>query len=192
MTDEELLNHAGRGDEAAFLELYQRHREPVFRFAYRMFGSIELGEDTTHDCFLNLVRSPEKFDAQRGSLRSYLFGVVRNMAMARFRREGLDVSLDEVVEELPVIDSHPLDKMLNEEMGLIVREAVSRLPPVQREALVLFEYEEMSLAEIAGITNADVGTIKGRLFRARQSMKRLLAPYFGNDAERHAYEEVCK
>ena len=71
MTDERLLGKASRGDEAAFLELYKRHRDPVFRFAYRMLGSMELAEDVAHDCFLSLLKKPEGFDPRRGaSLRT--------------------------------------------------------------------------------------------------------------------------
>jgi RNA polymerase sigma-70 factor (ECF subfamily) len=58
-----------------------------------------------------------------------------------------------------------------------VREAVEALPPFQREAIVLFEYEEMSLAEIALITDADIGTIKSRLHRARERLRRSLTPW---------------
>src|SRR5438105_8063078 len=61
MTDEKLLQRAGRGDEAAFLALYERHRTTVFRFAYRMLGSAAVAEELTHDCFLSLVRRPEGF-----------------------------------------------------------------------------------------------------------------------------------
>jgi DNA-directed RNA polymerase specialized sigma24 family protein len=60
-TDELLLEKAGDGDQAAFLELYDRHREPIFRFAYRLLGSVEIAEDVTHDCFLSLIRKPENF-----------------------------------------------------------------------------------------------------------------------------------
>jgi RNA polymerase sigma-70 factor (ECF subfamily) len=56
ITDELLLKKAGEGDQAAFLDLYDRYREPIFRFAYRLLGSVEVAEDVTHDCFLSLIR----------------------------------------------------------------------------------------------------------------------------------------
>ena len=90
MTDEELLTEASRGDEAAFVELYRRHRDAVFRFAYRVLGSIEPAEDIAHDCFLSLIQQPHRFDPARGSLRTYLFGAARNLAMKHFRRTGHD------------------------------------------------------------------------------------------------------
>ncbi len=64
-----------------------------------------------------------------------------------------------------------------------MRKAIDELPPLQREALVLFEYEELVLAEIAEIVGVDIGTVKARLHRARQCLKRSLAPYLKSDAE---------
>jgi len=193
MTDDELLNRASRGDEAAFLELYERHRDAVFRFAYRMLGSAELSEDVAHDCFLSLIKAPQRFDGARASLRTYLFGAARNLAMKHLRRAGQDVSVDELLAEPAIFEAQPLHQLLDEEVSRMVQGAVKLLPPLQREALVLFEYEELSLAEIAKVVGADVGTVKARLYRARQALKRALAPYFKRDrAETLALEEACK
>ncbi|MBV9957753.1 MAG: sigma-70 family RNA polymerase sigma factor [Acidobacteria bacterium] len=191
MTDEQLLTEASRGDEAAFLELYERHRDAVFRFAYRLLGSIEPAEDIAHDCFLSLIQHAERFDPSRASLRTYLYGAARNLAMKHFRRTGQDVAVDEALDaQLPMDESLPLDQLLDEEVSRLVQRAVASLPPLQREALVLFEYEELSLAEIARVVSADVGTVKARLHRARKSLKRSLAGYFAR--EREALEEACR
>jgi RNA polymerase sigma-70 factor (ECF subfamily) len=72
-----------------------------------------------------------------------------------------------------------------------VLRAIDDLSPLQREALVLFEYEELTLGEIAIVVGADVGTVKARLHRARQSLKRQLAPYFRSNAEAPV-DEVLK
>jgi len=190
-TDEVLLESAGDGDQRAFLELYERHREPVFRFAYRLLGSVELAEDVTHDCFLSLIRKPENFRAERGSLRTYLFAAARNLALKHFRATGREASLDDVEVEPEVApSSQPLRRLLDEELVDRVREAVLDLPPLQREALVLFQYEGLSLTEIAQITNADVGAIKGRLFRARERLKTVLRPYFGATKELNHRREI--
>ena len=125
MTDERLLNRARGGDEAAFLLLYERHRDGVFRFAYRLLGSTGLGEVIT-----------------------------------------------------------------DEELSSEVQRAVESLPPLQREALVLFEFEELSLAEIAEVVGADVGAVKARLHRARQRLKRVLAPYLDSSRKPVVVEEA--
>jgi len=188
--DELLLKRAKEGEQAAFLELYERHREPVFRFAYRLLGTVELAEDVTHDCFLSLIRKPENFRAERGSLRTYLFAAARNLALKHFRGSAREASLDELEVEPDDGTEQPLRSVLNEELSELVREAVLALPPLQRESLVLFEYEGLSLNEIAKITDSDVGAIKGRLFRARERLKTMLRPYWDVNQELNHSREI--
>lgn len=184
MTDEQLLKRASRGDEAAFLLLYERHRDAVFRFAYRMLGLSAQAEDVTHDCFLSLMRRPEGFDESRATLRTYLLAAARNLSLKYLRRQGSEVALEEFSEEPePSRTEEPLRKLLDEELAFEVSRAVASLPPLQREALLLFEYEELSLKEIASIVQADVGTVKARLHRARARLKRELEPYWRSNHE---------
>lgn len=193
MTDETLLERASRGDEAAFLILYERHRDAMFRFAYRLLGSVELAEDVTQDCLMSLMKRPRQYDASRASLRTYLYAAVRNLAMKHFRRRGLEVTVEELAEEdEPQVRSEdgPLVKLLDEELAAQVRRAVASLVPLQRETLVLFEYEELALSEIAEIVCADIGTVKARLHRARAALRRALAPYM--ESERLEAQKVLK
>lgn len=178
MTDDRLLQRASRGDEAAFLELYERHRDAVYRFAYRLLGEAAVAEDIAHDCFLSLLRQPAKFDATRASLRTYLLAAARNLSRKHFRDAGGEVNSEEIFEELRAPErAGPLSRLLTAELSGEVRRAIESLPALQREALVLFEYEELSLAEIALVVGADVGAVKARLHRARQNLRRVLAPY---------------
>jgi RNA polymerase sigma-70 factor (ECF subfamily) len=193
MTDERLLAEAGRGDEAAFLALYERHRDAVFGFAYRLLGSTELAEDVAHDCFLSLLKKHDSFDPARASLRTYLLAAARNLAMKHFRGARGEDALDDLAEEPFVPERHgPLHQLLDEELSQEVRRAIDSLPPLQREALVLFEYEELMLSEIALVVGADVGTVKARLHRARQRLRKQLAPYFRSSPETTAVDEVLK
>jgi RNA polymerase sigma-70 factor (ECF subfamily) len=181
--DECLLRHARRGDEAALVALYERHHAAIFRFAFRLLDSRAAAEDVTHDCFLDLVREPARgatsdFDPSRGTLRNYLYGMARHRAHGLFRRAAREQEFDAAADERRADDScGPLARVLGEELGEAVRRAVSSLPAAQRESLILFEYEELSLAEIAEIVGADVNAVKARLWRARQSLKKTLAPY---------------
>ena len=184
ITDELLLKRAGDGDQAAFLELYERHRQPIFHFAYRLLGSVEIAEDVTHDCFLSLIRKPENFRSERGGLRTYLFASARNLALKHFRNLGREAALDDITEEPRVSEKQqPLRRLLDEELVLEVRQAILDLPPLQREALVLFEYEGLALSEIADVVGADVGAVKARLFRARESLRNTLGPYLNSSRE---------
>jgi len=169
-TDELLLERAGGGDQAAFLRLYERHRNAVFRFGYRLLGSVEMAEDITHDCFLSLIRKPENFNPERASLRTYLYSAARNLSMKHFRNAGREAAIEELTEDPQIpVREQPLRRLLDEELTLKVKEAVSSLPPLQREALVLFEY--------------DVGAVKARLHRARQRLKNTLQPYLNSSRE---------
>jgi RNA polymerase sigma-70 factor (ECF subfamily) len=132
-----------------------------------------------------------KFDPSRASLRTYLFAAARNLAMKQFRNAGRESSLDELTEEPRVPTRHePLRLVLDEELTNQVRHAVMTLPPLQREALVLFEYEDLSLSEIADITESDIGAVKGRLFRAREGLKRMLRPYLNANSELNSRREI--
>lgn len=186
-TDERLLERARLGDEAAFLAVYERHHAGVFRFALRLLGSTHAAEDAVHDCFLELV-TREGFDPARGSLRNYLFGAVRHRALRQFRRAGRECEIEEAdgagYEAARAAESgEPLGLLLGAELSETVRRAVAALPPLQREALLLFEYEELSLAEIAEVVGADVNAVKARLFRARAGLRKTLAPYLLAGAE---------
>jgi RNA polymerase sigma-70 factor, ECF subfamily len=190
-TDELLLQKSVEGDQAAFLELYDRYRHPIFRFAYRLLGSVEIAEDVTHDCFLSLIRKPENFRPERASLKTYLYAAARNLALKHFRNQGRETGMDEVAEEPQESPRRgPLRRLLDEELAARVRDAVLSLPPMQREALVLFEYEGLSLSEVAEIAGTDVGAIKARLYRAREGLRRFLRPYMESNQELNSGREI--
>jgi RNA polymerase sigma-70 factor, ECF subfamily len=179
MTEADLLRDACRGDEQAFLAIYHRHRSPVYQFAWRLTASAATAEDVTQECFLALMRGAG-FDAGRGTLRTYLFGIARNLVLRRLRITGREA--EEPAEAVAPVDV--LGDLLTAERSELVAGAVARLPLFQREAIVLFTYEEMPLEEIASIVGADVGAVKSRLRRARESLHAALAPLLGRDRER--------
>jgi RNA polymerase sigma-70 factor, ECF subfamily len=179
----ELLLRAGRGDEAAFLLLYERHRTPVFRFACRMLGSSPQAEDVTQECFLSILRRPEAFQPDRASLRTYLCAIARHLALKQLRKRGQETLVDDPPEEAPrgaAGEKDALSAVIEAEAAEAVRLAVEDLPPLQREAVVLFEYQELSLVDIAAVCDVDVGTVKSRLHRARERLRRALTPYLAS------------
>ncbi len=178
-TDERLLEQAANGNTAAFQILYERYRDPIFRFAYRMLGSAEAAEDVAHDCFLGLIKEPGRFDSAKASLRTYLYAAARNQAAKRYQSFARESAIDELSYEPRMAEHHqPIRKVLDDELAEEVQSAIASLPPLQREALVLFEYEDLSLAEIGAIVGADSNTVKARLFRARDKLRARLGWYF--------------
>jgi RNA polymerase sigma-70 factor (ECF subfamily) len=188
MNDAELVRRARRGEETAFLLLYERFRKGVFGFAFRLLGSRAAAEDVMHDCFASVIANFHRFDPDRASLRTYLYAAARNLARKHLRDPDNDApgELPEGLEAAP----GPLDQLLDRELCDVVRTAVGDLPPVQREVLLLCEYEELSLAEIAAVVSADVGTVKSRLHRARANLRRMLAPYLNGTPDPQSMEDV--
>jgi RNA polymerase sigma-70 factor (ECF subfamily) len=173
-TDEALLALVGRS-ESAFIVLFERYREVIFRVACRLTNSAAVAEDITQECFLGLLDAPGRFDPVKGSLRTYLYGTVRNLALKYHGlREG-DVDL----EDTEIDDTAELSQaFLRQEQLQVIRQAISTLPLPQREALILSQYEELPLEEIATILDIEIGAVKSRLHRARTRLKRILSPYF--------------
>ncbi len=179
VTDERLLEQAAGGDGTAFQILYERYRDPIFRFAYRLLGSVEAAEDIAHDCFLSLIKEPGRFDPERASLRTYMYAAARNLAAKRYNSFARETAIDFVADELHVAEGQgPMAQVLDNELTGEVERAIASLPPLQREALVLFEYEDLSLAEIAAVVGAESNTVKARLFRAREKLRVRLDRYF--------------
>lgn len=179
VTDEGLLASAAGGDTTAFQILYERYRDPIFRFAYRLLGSAEAAEDVAHDCFLSLIKEPGRFDSNRASLRTYIYATARNLAAKRYHSFGRETAIDELADEPAMAERHaPVARLLDEELASEVQQAIASLPPLQREALVLFEYDELSLAEIGEVVGADANAVKQRLFRAREKLRVRLERYF--------------
>jgi RNA polymerase sigma-70 factor, ECF subfamily len=174
-----LVSEARRGDEAAFDALYGRYRAAVFGFAWRMTGSVAAAEDVAQDCFLALVRGTG-FDARRGALRTYLFGVARHAVFRHLKVSGREA---EELPDAPAPDD-AAEELLSAERGELVRRAIANLPALQREAIVLFEYEEMTLEAIAAVTGVEVGAVKARLSRARESLRKRLEPLLAPAKER--------
>ena len=156
--------------DADFQAAFDAHKDAVYRFSWRMCASPHAAEDITQDTFLTLLRQPDRFDPRRGALRSFLLGVARNLALKRWRREHRLEPLDD-----EAFVAEPLN-VERGEIGEIVGRAVRALPPLQREVVILAEYEELTLEEIARAVDASLGTVKSRLHRGRDNLRRMLAP----------------
>src|SRR5882757_9209210 len=97
--DEDLLKRSAKGDEEAFTVLYRRHAGVLYRFALRMTGSTWGAEEIVQDVFMTLARDPGKYDAERGSLPAFLFGIARNKVMKHNERLPREISLVERQED---------------------------------------------------------------------------------------------
>lgn len=167
-----LLNRAVRGDEQAFLLLYQKHQSPLYRYALRMTGSPWAAEEVVQEVFLLLIREPQKFQPERGELGAFLFGVTRNRVMKHLEGLPREASLDAINANGSAWrePEDPLTPMMiaeKKERMEQVRDAVLGLPAEFREAVVLCELEELSYKQAAQFCGCPIGTIRSRLHRGR-------------------------
>jgi RNA polymerase sigma-70 factor (ECF subfamily) len=152
---------------------------------------VEVAEDITHDCFLSLIKKPGNFLPDRGSLRTYLFSAARNLWLKKLRDSGRETAIDEFAEDQFIAAGRePLRELLDDELSVKVQEAVASLPPLQREALILFEYEGLALNEIAIMVGTDIGAVKSRLHRARERLRNTLRPYLAGSRELNTSREI--
>jgi len=173
MDDErDLVARAARGEMDAFLSVWTSHRDAIHRFCSWMLQDADAAGDVTQECFLALLEHPARFDPARGNLRTFLLSIARNQCRLRWRKPHPEAELNgEIVDSTPPA----LDELVASESRTILNAAISTLPPLQREALFLFEYEDLSLEEAAAAAGTDIGTFKSRLYRGRQRLKRELS-----------------
>ena len=188
-----LIEKFTRGDERAFSEIYRRYRNPVYGFVYRMTANQTTAEDLTHETFVILIEHPERYLAERGSLLTFLCAVARNLVMNHLRRKhNQDVGFDDFenfdASEDETKQNNPLADLLDKELAAQIDACIAALPPLQREVIVLREFQELSYEEIAKVTEAEISAVKARLHRARQTLAKQLAAYVTIPKKDKCYE----
>ena len=177
LTDEQLLAQALAGDEDAFTVLYRRRQGPIFRFALHMSGSSQIAEEVTQEVFLFLLQRGQDFDAERGALGAFLFGVARNYVRRALERSYPEHVLGTPVEEQAeslMVESDPSEGIARRQTSTAVWKAVLSLPEHYREVVVLCDLQEMSYADAAETAGCAIGTIRSRLHRAHDMLSKKL------------------
>lgn len=170
LSDSDLLRLMSAGDEEAFVTLYRKRQQSVYRFALQMSGSESLADDITQEVFIALLQEPNRYDESRGSLTAFLYGIARKKTLQRFKRDNRLLSLFEDESEDDenfVADVDLLRDLTRGETIKAVQQAVLALPQHYREVVVLCDLHELSYADAAAVTGCAVGTIRSRLHRAR-------------------------
>jgi RNA polymerase sigma-70 factor, ECF subfamily len=167
LADEELMPLVGRKDPEAFEVLFDRHGGAAFSLAYRIVGDRAAAEEVTQEAFISVWRSGARFDAARGSVRSWLLSVVRNRAIDFLRsRAGkapkLSFDDDSVLEQRPAKERTEEEALRRETAGEL-RGAIGKLPGEQSKVIELAYFGGFSHSEIAQILNLPMGTVKGRM-----------------------------
>ncbi|HEY5189318.1 MAG TPA: sigma-70 family RNA polymerase sigma factor [Solirubrobacteraceae bacterium] len=166
LADEDLMQLVHDGDQRAFEVIFDRHSTVAFSLAYRMCGRRTMAEDIVQEAFLSLWRSGARYDRHRGSVRSWVLGVVHNRTIDAFRREtvraGRDVSDDSALERMPAAERTDAEVQRRDEAEQ-VRSALSDLPDDQRKVIELAYFGGFSHSQIAEMLKLAAGTVKGRM-----------------------------
>lgn len=157
-----------RGDEAAFADLFARHRAPVYRYAVHMIGAAN-ADDVVQETFLALLRQRDRYDPRRGALQAYLLGIARRLIFRQIAVTTNDRRLEEetAAEQSSAEVRTPFDDVDRLEAIARVRAAIGELPAAYREAIVLCELNELDYASAADVMGCPIGTVRSRLHRAR-------------------------
>ena len=188
MTDitESIVRAAQAGDEAASRTIVEALQRPVIATVFRFLGPAwrREVEDIAQEVFLKVFRALPTFDARRAKLTTWVFTFVRNHCYDVLKRRRLPTTSlhaggpDEAPRDLTDNRERlPAASLENEELGRRIGEALATLGEDQRMVFVLREYECLDYAEIASITGVNEGTVKSRLFRAKEALRSQLAPY---------------
>ena len=165
------------GEARAFEVIYDRHCSVAFSLAYRMCGTRSAAEDVVQESFLSLWRSGARYDRTRGSVRTWVLGIVHNRAIDSLRRSvnhDRRRASDEGIEERFEAPERTEVEVAVRDEGREIRAALAELPEEQSRVIELAFYGGYTHTEIAAMLDAPIGTIKGRMRLGMEKMRRTL------------------
>lgn len=167
MDDAKLLRRAWKGNESAFSDLFARYQRRIYQYAARMCGRAA-ADDVVQETFLAVLKAGS-FDAAKGTVASYLFGIARHHVIRRLQKRGADLTESVPVDDLSIAcpQESAFDVLARERTIAAVREAIDGLPPLYREVIVLCDLQEMDYETTADVIQRPIGTVRSRLHRAR-------------------------
>jgi RNA polymerase sigma-70 factor, ECF subfamily len=187
LSDQEVVQQAVAGREAAYREIIRRYQRPIYSLIYRMVRNRELAEDLAQDTFIKMLNGIGSYRPEY-KFSSWIFKIANNAAIDHLRRRELDtLSLDgsphaegtEAIEAttLQIGDGaeSQLDEVASKELGLQIESAIGHLRPEYRNCILLRHVEGRPYEEIAEILDLPLGTVKTYIHRARNELRALLA-----------------
>lgn len=190
LADEELMAFVDAKQPDAFEVIYDRHGGPAFSLAYRIVGERVAAEDVVQEAFLSIWRSNARFDRARGSVRSWVLGVVRNRAIDSLRRGGAGAPHlnhdDDAALDARESDVRTDTEVIRSETAAVLRAAVDELPDDQSKVIQLSYFGGFSHSEIAEMLGMPLGTVKGRMRLGLEKIRAGIA----ESIEPHVVEEL--
>lgn len=178
LADEEVMQLVQDGNPRAFELLYDRHGAAAFSLAYRMVGNRVAAEDITQEAMLSIWRSRLRYDQTRGSVRTWVLGIVHNRAIDALRRSIVHDRRRETmdgVEERHESRERTDVEVARREEARSIRSALETLPDDQRRTIELAYFGGFSHSQIAELLDQPIGTVKGRMRLGLDKMRRQLS-----------------
>jgi RNA polymerase sigma-70 factor (ECF subfamily) len=179
LTDGELIQTAIRGREDGFEELVRRYQRPITGYIYRMLNNYDASLDVTQEVFIKVYNSLERYSSEY-KFSTWLYRIAHNAAIDYMRRnsvnqQSLEAENADGTYQLQIESTQPNPEQERErsEWRKEIETVVKCLPHVYRELILLRHAQDLSYDEIAEITNLPLGTVKNRLFRAREMMREI-------------------
>jgi RNA polymerase sigma-70 factor (ECF subfamily) len=182
-----LVRRCISGDAAAWEEIVQRYHRRIYNICYRFAGSGDDAQDLTQEVFIKMYRTLNSYDVDRGAFMTWVTTVTRNLLVDHFRKtkqERLTDSLDTtssghedampLSEQIPDRSPSPDSRVQSREAKETVHQALQKLSPELREAVILRDLQDMDYREIATVLKVPEGTVKSRINRGRAELARLL------------------
>ena len=182
VSDYELVARAVGGREDCFEELMRRYQRPIAAYVYRMVGDYDSALDLTQEVFIKVYNSLGRYRSEF-KFSTWIYRIAHNSAIDHLRRSGgfRTEDLDGRAQDgssypMPLASSAPSPEQESErkERRAEIEEIVGQLQPAYRELIVLRHAHDLSYDEIAEVTGLPLGTVKNRIFRAREAMRELL------------------
>jgi RNA polymerase sigma-70 factor (ECF subfamily) len=173
LADEDLMQLVRRGKAHAFEAVYERHAAAAFSLAYRIVGTRNGAEDVSQEAFLSIWRSGARYDRNRGSVRTWVLGIVHHRAIDYLRRAAVHDkrrASDEGMEERFEARERTDVEVARRDEARTVRDAMGELPAEQSQVIELAYFGGFTHTEIAEMLETPVGTVKGRM---RLGLKKL-------------------
>jgi RNA polymerase sigma-70 factor (ECF subfamily) len=180
LADEDLMQYVRQGEAQAFEIVYERHGTAAFSLAYRMTGNRNAAEDVVQEAFLSLWRSNARYDRTRGSVRTWVLGIVHNRAIDALRRSVVHDkrrASDEGLEERFEAKERTEVEAARRDEAREVREAMETLPAEQSKVIELAYFGGFTHTEIAAMLETPVGTVKGRMRLGLEKLRNQLTSY---------------
>ncbi|MFL5868632.1 MAG: RNA polymerase sigma factor [Thermoleophilaceae bacterium] len=181
LADEEVMQLVQQGDPRGFELLYDRHGGAAFSLAYRMTGNRTAAEDVAQEAFLSIWRSRLRYQPERGSVRTWVLGIVHNRAIDALRRNLVHErrrTTAEGLEERQEAPERTDVEAARREEARHVQSALETLPEEQRRTIELAYFGGFSHSQIAEMLETPIGTVKGRMRLGLEKMRRQLVEGF--------------